>query len=427
MTMVPLLCGILLLVLLPASSFSAVLTLVEQEWGISHAQSGAILSAFQGGYIASVLLALSVTDRINTRYVVLVGATLSFAGSVLLPLLASDTLTGMVFRGIAGAGLGGVYMPGLRLISEAYGSERRGRIVGFYVACFVLGNALSFAATGALAAAYGWKTGYMVVSLASSTAILLAVYLLWRGRVMPVPAVKPREVVIERGEQAGMGGRVAKQASRPAPGRLVPVDLPTLLMILAYVAHMWEMYGMRSWMAPFLNSVLAASETGSGNAVFWAAQLTSISVFLGALSTGLAGWLSDHFGRTATAAGIMVLSALCSLVFGWLVGASFFLILLVGIVYSLTVNADSPIFSTGVTELAPPGYLGRVMAVQSFLGFGAATASPAFFGWILDYFGEPLGWGVGFTLLGLGALVGPVVLMVLRTHPASARLCAGRK
>ena len=31
---------------------------------------------------------------------------------------------------------------------------------------------------------------------------------------------------------------------------------PAMLMILGYGSHMWEMYGMRSWPAPFFTATL---------------------------------------------------------------------------------------------------------------------------------------------------------------------------
>lgn len=103
------------------------------------------------------------------------------------------------------------------------------------------------------------------------------------------------------------------------------------------------------------------------------------------------------------------------------------LVALVGLVYNLTVNADSPIFSTGVTELSPSSTLGRNMAIQSFIGFGAATLTPALFGKILDLGGDQRGWGLAFSFLGLGALVGPVALMLLRGFRESLMMAGGKR
>lgn len=107
--------------------------------------------------------------------------------------------------------------------------------------------------------------------------------------------------------------------------------------------------------------------------------------------------------------------------------ASFWLLILVGTIYSLTVVSDSPIFSTGITELSDPRILGRVMAWQTFLGYGAATVSPIAMGLIMEHRGRGMvGWGLAFSALGVVALAGPLFLVMLRRLPQSSQLCGGR-
>ena len=399
--------AVLALVLLPGSSFSAVMPMVEREWGISHSQSGLVMAAYQAWYILSVLVLLPLTDRVDARFVVTASAGVSAGASILFGLLARGPFAATALRAVAGAGLGGVYMPGLRLVSEQYRSSARGRAVGVYVAAFVLGNGLSFGATGSLAAVMNWRAAYLVVSAVSTLAVGLAM-LVPRGR-------RPE-------------GATGAKGRRAVSGWLgLGVDWPTMLVIIAYSAHMWEMYGLRSWMAPYVNSVLVAKGQSGATAASRAALLTSASVFLGAAATGAAGWVSDRCGRTATASVIMIASAAATLAFGWLAAAPAGALLGVGLLSSLTVNADSPIFSAGVTEMVDSSTLGRAMAVQTFLGYAAATASPALFGWILDAADGRVGWGVAFSSMGVVALAGPVALWRLRRMPASRRMCQGRR
>ena len=59
-------------------------------------------------------------------------------------------------------------------------------------------------------------------------------------------------------------------------------------------------------------------------------------------------------------------------------------------------------------------------AVRSVVGFGAGVVSPVVFGWALDLAGggkastDVFAWGVAWSTLGLGALLGP--LMTLKLH-----------
>ncbi len=76
------------------------------------------------------------------------------------------------------------------------------------------------------------------------------------------------------------------------------------------------------------------------------------------------------------------------------------------------------------------------MGFQTLIGFIGATASPTVFGLILDKTnatlssaqgGMPTVWGWAFGILGLGALIGPAVLVVVRRLPASAQMAGGKR
>jgi MFS family permease len=232
----------------------------------------------------------------------------------------------------------------------------------------------------------------------------------------------------DRGVPAAEGGRRLRLE--------VLQSKPAMLMIVAYAAHMWEQYGERAWMAAFLAASFLQIGYSKAEATGWGASLAAIIVAAGGLSTSLAGILSDRIGRTKTASVIMVISAMFSLGFGWLLGLPPLVLVLVGLLYSFFVVAETPVLSTGLTELAPADSLGAAMGFQTLIGFIAATVSPTIFGWILDrtnpmatgpQAGPPLVWGWAFGILGVGALVGPAVLAVVRRLPASAQMAGGKR
>lgn len=394
--------AVLLGVLLPSSTYSASIPLIKEEWGISNVKAGLVFSAFQIGYLFSVLVFLPLTDRRDIRYITIASVVTSVLANSLFPLLASNFVSALLLRAAAGMGLGGMYMPGLRAISERVSRARRGQAVGIYVAAFVLGGAVSFAATGAMLSSLGWRKTYLVVSLGSSAAIPL-IWVLLRGS-------PPLE----------------RKARQPIMTARLKIGGSAWLMILGYIAHMWEMYGARSWLAPFLVGVLMKTGHDLTSASAKAAGISSITVTLGAMSTAAAGYLSDRWGRTRTVSLIMLSSMTCSLLLGWLRDVPLVLVLVVAFFYGLVLNADSPVFSTGITELTPPDRLGVAMTIQSFTGFISAAVSPLVFGWVLDATGVN-SWGVAFSLLGLGAVLGPVAMMALRQRPESSQMAGGRK
>jgi MFS family permease len=401
------LCAILLLILLPYYSYSSLLVLIQAEWGMSSAEAGWVFGATQVGYVAAVLVLMPLTDRVSTARIILLSTVMSVAGNVLFPLIATDTASGALLRAVGGAGIAGTYMPGMRLISERFPGDRRGGPIGIYVAAFVLGGAVSFGATALLVPLLGWRGTYLAVSLAGVAATLVALALVVGDPAPPAP------------------GR--PDPPDPASVRQVISSRPLLLITAGYTAHVWELYGMRAWTAPFLAFLLIRMEQDIVAAASQAALISAIMVLLGAGSTGMSGAVSDRFGRTASASVILAFSAACSLLLGWLVGAPFWLVVAVCLVYGLWVNPDSPVYSTGVTELAPPSRLGTAMAFQSTSGWTAGIVAPVVFGWILDVAPGDTGWGFGFASMGVGALLGIVAMLLLRRMPESSLLAGGRR
>ncbi len=401
------LCALLLLVLLPYYAYTALLLLIQREWGMSSTEAGWVFGATQAGYVAAVLLLMPLTDKVRSSYILLGSAALSVVGNTLFPLLAHGAASGALLRAIGGAGVAGVYMPGIRMISERFAGGRRGGPVGIYVAAFVLGGAVSFGGVALLVPTLGWRGAYLALSLAGVGSVLLAAFLL-------------------RGDSSA--ARRAASASHPTlPWSAVLRNRPVLLMTAGYTAHVWELYGMRAWSAAFLGTILARMGSDLATATAQAGLLTSLMVVLGGVATGFAGNISDRFGRTATAGTVLSVSAACSLVVGWLIAAPFWVVMAVCLLYGLWVNPDSPIYSTAVTEAAPQARLGAAMTFQTVSGFTAGIVAPIAFGVVLDLVPGDPAWGVAFGGLGVVALVGVAAMVALRRSPDSMVLAGGKR
>ena len=405
-----LLCSCQLLIMLVFINYSAILPILRKEWNMSNTQAGMIFSIYQLGYIVSGVILSSLTDRINTKVIFISAAVFSAAGNLLFAFYAHDFTSGLVLRALTGIGMGGTYMPGLKLVAERFAPSQRGRAIGIYVGSLVLGASLSLAVTGWLSALYGWRIAFMVCS-----AGVLA------GALMSLPVFRGYHPTIHVKSEAGYSGEVLK-------------NRPALLMILGYGAHMWEMYGMRSWLAPFLTTALIGWGVETGRATGFASTIAAAMIAIGAFSTAITGTISDRFGRTATISLVMLSSALISFTFGWMINTNLWLTLIVGLLYGYLIVADSPVFSTGLTELVVPGYLGAAMGLQSLIGYSMGMISPTVFGWALDtYHGwQPVPgingeWGMAFAFMGIGGLVGPVFMWMLRRSPESFKMTGGRR
>lgn len=388
-------------------NYSAVLPLLQAEWQLSSTEAGLIYSAYQIGYIALVVILSTLTDYVGAKPVYVGSALWAGLANLLFAFCARDLASAAVLRTLTGFGLAGTYMPGLRLVSEKFASQRRGRAVGLYVGAFVLGSTLSLLLTGVMASLASWRKAFVVTSFGPLAGGAIAlVFLKGESEFKRTPKLKLVEV-----KENVFGNR------------------PALLMIFGYVAHMWELYGMRGWLPAFLIARLMRAGRGLAAATGFGASLSAAVMLAGAVATALAGYLSDRFGRVRTIVALMLASSLCTSLLGWAWPLPFALVVGLSLANSFLTTADSSVLSTSITELVPGQSLGAAQALQSFLGFGAASVSSLVFGYILDLTNDPaalntLGylphWGWAFGILGLGALVGPLLLFRLRREPILA-------
>ncbi len=380
--------------LLPFASYVAALPFVQDEWQVNNTQAAVIFSAFQAGFAAAALLVIPLTDRINARHILLASATTSAIANALFPLVAQEVVTASILRAIAGAGLVGVYVPGLRIISERFADAGRGMAMGLFVTAFYAGNGVSLIATGGLMNWLSWREAYLALSLASFVGLPLA-YLLLRG--------------LRHTAAAGS-----------AVGRLdlgVLKNRPARYYILGYTLHAAELYVVRVWLPTFLMAVLVARGVENAQAAATAAAVGGIALAAGSVGPVMGGAISDRWGRATSAAMIFALSGLCSWLIGWMGGFPWPLIVGVAVVYGWAISADSAIYSTAVTEVAEPQRLGSTMAMQSFLGFMGGVIGPIIVGGVLDIAPESLKWGAGFSVTGLLAIAAVLGLWRLRTTP----------
>ena len=130
--------------------------------------------------------------------------------------------------------------------------------------------------------------------------------------------------------------------------------------------------------------------------------------------------MADRWGRTRTILLWSCVSLALSFSIGWLIALPIALLVTLACVYNLAGIADSSSHSTVLAESVPPHYLGVAYAVRSVIGFGAGVVSPFVLGWALDLAGggkgstDAFAWGIAWSTLGLGALLGPLTTRKLQ-------------
>lgn len=406
-----LLCLTQLFIMLVFINYSAVLPLLKEEWQMNNTMAGSIFSIYQFGYILSGVILSTLADRFSIKKIFIISALWSGTANLLFAIYAHDYSSAMFLRALTGIGMGGTYMPGLKLVSERFPSSQRGKAIGIYVGSLVMGASLSLLVTGSVTSFMGWRGAFVICSIGVYLGIILSL-LVFRDY---------NQVSADRMPDESYMTSVVK-------------NRPAMLMILGYGSHMWEMYGMRSWLAPFFTASLIQYGFNAGKATGWGATASALIVGVGTFSTAITGGMSDRVGRTKTITVVMTASALISFVFGWLVNFSPWIALAAGLIYGYLIVAESPVFSTGLTELVTPAYLGAAMGIQSLVGYSLGMIAPTVFGWALDIFKgwEPLPgingeWGIGFATCGIGALAGPIFMYLLKKYTASVKMASGKR
>ncbi len=119
----------------------------------------------------------------------------------------------------------------------------------------------------------------------------------------------------------------------------------------------------------------------------------------------------------------MAVSGLCALLIGLTFGGSPGLTLLVAVVWGITIVADSAQFSTAVTELSPPAYVGTALTTQTCVGFAITMVSI----WLIPPIVQAIGWRWAFGVLAVGPIFGVAAMARLRALPEAVSLAGGRR
>lgn len=382
-----------------ALSFSALMPILREEWGLSASQAGLILGVFQLGQTGAYVAVGFLLDRLRSKPIMVASAAMVGVGDLLFALGARDFASGLLLRLLAGALLGGLYLPALKLIADTTPTIRRGIATGIYIGVSVAAYAAPLLYVGILAPLVGWRATMAAVGVLE---LLGALVLAGRVPDVPLPAPAPAE---RAGASRYVGDVLQNRSARR--------------VILAYTAHNWELFGMWGWMGPFMVASLTARGSAPRDALLWGGMLAAIIVGVGGTIGGVAGGrLSDRLGRSRAATLMLGASLPCSLLFGWLFHAPLALVAAVGLVYGIVVLADSPSYSASLMEIVPPRSLGGAFSLQMLFGWSATVVVPVAFGAALDlaraaHLGPTAPWGAAFGILALGPLVGLLALRSL--------------
>jgi MFS family permease len=358
-----------------------------------------IQAAFHLGYLSSLFIVGFIADHFGAKRAYISTGVAACLSPWAFVLFADGFSSALWLHALTGLCQGGTYTPALALINDHVKSERRGRAMGYLIAGSSAGYALALGVAGIALQFTGWRGALACIAVLPVLAWLLGAYVL-RGTPNLVHPRPSGESLL---------------ASLPA----VWGNRRSMLSIWAYTFHNWELLGLWAWLPAFLTAALLAHGMRPEAALLFTA-LAYVANIAGSI---VGGTMADRWGRTESILVWSCASLALSFAIGWLISAPIAVLVALACLHNFAAIADSSTHSTVLAESAPPHYLGVAYAVRSAVGFGAGVVSPVVFGWALDLAGggrnstDTLAWGVAWSTLALGGLLGPLATLRLRKLP----------
>jgi MFS family permease len=381
-------------------AYSAVLPLTQHDWGLSAREAGLIQSAFNLGYLCSLFGIGFLADHYGAKRAYVFSGVAAWASPFLFVLFAHGFWSAYLLLALTGLCQGGFYTPMLAMLNEHVERSRRGRAMGLFIGASSAGYALCLGLAALALEFTGWRGALTLVA-----ALPLAAWLLGVAALSRTPnVVHPRPA----GE--------ALLAALPA----VLGNRRGMLSVWGYTFHNWELLGLWAWLPAFLTAALTASGSSTAQAAAAALSLTAVTYVANIGGSVLGGVMADRWGRTQTILLWSCTSVVLSFSIGWLIALPAALLVALACLYNFSAIADSSTHSTLLGESVPPRYIGVAFSVRSAIGFGAGVVSPVVFGVALDLAGgsrgsaAPLAWGLAWSTLGAGALLGPLATLKLQ-------------
>ena len=376
-------------------SASAVVPALRHEWTLSESNAGWLTIAVQLGFVCGTLLSafLNLPDVISVRSLFAFSALAGALVNAAFGAYAHNAQTGIGLRFLTGMFLAGVYPPGMKIMATWF-HRSRGMAMGVLVGALTLGKASPYLVNGLGSA--NWRHNIFFISILAVVGGLIVLLFVGDG-----PHALPAAKFDWRQALAVFRNRGVRLAS------------------FGYFGHMWELYAMWVWIPVMIRASLNVSKASPV-----AAEVASFLVIgCGALGCVTAGLVADRIGRTVVTSWAMTISGACSLLIGFLFGGNPFLLLLVAAIWGASVVADSAQFSTCVTELGDPQYVGTALTMQTCVGFLLTTISIE----LIPYFVKAVGWQYAFAILAPGPLLGVIAMLRLRGLPEAAKIAHGRR
>ena len=366
---------------------------LQKTWNLSNSEAGWISGSFYLGYVIATPFLVSMTDTFDARKVYFFSSLLGCFGLLSFSLFASNAFNASICWSLVGAGLAGTYMPGLQILNSRLSQVLREKYVAVYTSFFGLGVAFSFSIFGILKS---YNVSWEVAFLYASLILLLCSFplLIFSGKEIEDRKKKKFEGLIKV---------------------IIPIfgtfkNKKALPFILGYGGHTYELFGFRSWTFPCILFLSTYFQTPVTDAFI--ANSIGLMGFLGIFASIYGAKYCINKDRARVVSNMGLICFIGSIVTALSFWFSFWLALIMLLIYNALIVLDSGSLTTGAVINGKPEDRGVRLALHSMVGFFGGALGGPIVGFVLDNFGgqtSHLAWFLSFICLGLGSLFSSLI------------------
>lgn len=345
---------------------TSMFTFIEADWGLTHMQSGMLVSAVYWSIVALTFPVSILVDRWSRKKTIGIMAVLWSLATLLCAFTGNFTQL-FLARILIGVGEAGYAPGGTAIIAGLYPQEKRAKMIGLWNASIPLGTALGVAFGGVIAATWGWKHAFGIVALPGFIVAILFFF------------IKDYKT-INLTSNADLQGKNQFKVKEVLTEFLKKRSLIYTYFGFAFVIFVTT--AMITWLPRYFQETLAISEKAAGM------KASSVMV-LAIIGAPLGGYLSDHWRKYKVRARLLfpslttsISAALLFVAFNFLSGLpQYICLLLFGIMVTAFISAAAAV----TQDVVHPGLravsYSFAIIVQNLLG---ASTAPVVIGAVYD-------------------------------------------
>ncbi len=381
-----------LVIMMGSSVISPVLPLLAQEFGVSYAGAGALVSAFALGRIPFDFIGGALVDRFSPRLIASSGAAIVMI-SALLSVWAPNFHVLLWCRLIGGVGSALFVITAMALLARTVSPRRMGQAMGFYQSMLLLG------------VSFGPTVGGFSASLFHS---LRAPFWAMAFSSLAVTVMCFRWVTdFSSSSHETQAADVPPETTRTVLLTLLQDNTFRFVCILTFLLFGVRSGMMQNMMPLFAQEKLGLSETGIGVIQ----SLCSLGNFF---VLWHAGRLLDQAGRRLVTLVGLWATVLVLLAFAWVTTP--FALAGAGVAFGVVAGYLGPAPAAIVADIAPKGSSGAVMGLYRMAGDVGLLLGPISFGWTAERLGFTSAFVAAAGATALVALLGVGSRETLHIH-----------